>query len=184
MHIDHTLFPQQEDGWTGSMNNRIMNQFKETHDLVVGGDKEIPYLDLDQLPTPIQRSYFRALAMMNEKSISSSLLKKFSSILSNVPVIGKTLQDRVEWPWAYAIIKAYHLGIFDLRKEIEQVQVPTLLLCGKNNTVFSPSSMEYMLSHMDNVRLISFEKSNHDLLFNEPFRFSRILRNFLYQEEL
>lgn len=184
MHIDHTLFPQHDEGWNGSMNNKILDQFKETHDLVVAGNEEVPYLDLDLIPSSIRQSYYRSLDMMNENSITNILIKKVTSMIPRLPVVGKAMQDRVEWPWAYAIIKAYYSGTFDLRKSIEKIQTPTLVLCGKNNSVFPPESMEYMHSRMAKVRLISFEKSNHDLLFNEPVQFTRILRNFLYQKEL
>lgn len=183
MYIDHTLFPQSDDGWDGSMNNEIMNQFKETHGLVVAGDKETPYLSLEKLPPHIQQSYFQALAMMNEKSLSNRLLKKIVSLLPGIPVFGTAMKSRVEWPWAYSIIKAYSLGLFDLRSSVEKVQIPTFVLCGRSNSVFPSASMEYMESRMTNVRLISFEKSNHDLIFNEPLHFGRVLRKFLYQED-
>jgi pimeloyl-ACP methyl ester carboxylesterase len=182
LHIDHTPFPKSDVGWQGSMNTKIMDQFRETHNLVLAGDHSIPYLNLDQLPHSIQQSYYRALALMNKESISNPLLKQFSSILPRIPVLGKKLEKRVEWPWAYAIIKAYHSGTFDLRNISYKINVPTLLLCGQNNTVFPPASMEHILSQMPNARMISFENSNHDLPFNEPLRFTQILKDFVNNE--
>lgn len=67
----------------------------------------------------------------------------------------------------------------DLRDNLEQVNVPTLICHGRHDVVAPPGWSEYMVPRIPECRLAWFENSGHALIVEEADEFSRELADFV-----
>ncbi len=67
----------------------------------------------------------------------------------------------------------------DLLDALDSVQVPVLLVYGKNDPLIQPPTEEWEDNFEDNVRAIFLEDSRHFPMLDEANKFNRLLRGFL-----
>ncbi|MCB0363181.1 MAG: alpha/beta hydrolase, partial [Bdellovibrionales bacterium] len=183
LHIDHTPFPQTTQGWNGQMQSEILNLFDQLQRLVVENNSDVANCGFSDLPDNIKNKYFETIEALNDFSITNKFLGSALRRLYQLPLLGHRLHERVAWPWGLNIIESYHSGKFDLRPCLRDIRVPTLLLVGQNNELFSPEGMKYMNQEMPSSRLVNFD-TNHDIPLAAPFKLIKIMSNFIAREEL
>jgi pimeloyl-ACP methyl ester carboxylesterase len=66
----------------------------------------------------------------------------------------------------------------DLRKDLEKIKIPTLILHGKKDKICSFDLAEQMKAGISDSQLIPFENSGHSLFLEETRRFNAALINF------
>jgi proline-specific peptidase len=71
---------------------------------------------------------------------------------------------------------------WERRDRLEEIAVPTLILCGRHDEVV-PECSETMHAGISGSELVIFEESSHSAHFEEPERFYAVLRDFLKQQE-
>lgn len=71
------------------------------------------------------------------------------------------------------------LVTFDLRKELGNIRVPTLLIAGEQDTNAPPSVMEKMSSFIPNSRYHCLRDAGHLINLEQPLAFNAVLKDFL-----
>ena len=68
--------------------------------------------------------------------------------------------------------------ILHLRPDLEKIQIPTLILHGKNDKICSFDLAEQMKAGIKGSHLVTFEKSGHSLFLEETHKFNTELIKF------
>nr|WP_102716522.1 alpha/beta hydrolase [Paenibacillus castaneae] len=67
----------------------------------------------------------------------------------------------------------------DLRADIVQIKAPTTIFQGQLDSICPPEFAKLLLNGIDGSTLVTFERSGHGMLFDEPVRFNKELLDFL-----
>jgi pimeloyl-ACP methyl ester carboxylesterase len=71
---------------------------------------------------------------------------------------------------------------YDIRERLEEIEVPTLIVWGRNDRVVPVRSAPYYRELIgDNAELVVFNRCGHLPMMERPVRFNRLLDNFLRQ---
>ncbi len=73
-------------------------------------------------------------------------------------------------------------GSMDLRPQLQEVQVPTLVIVGRHDFITNVAMAEEMVANIPDARLEIFEDSGHFAHVEEPDKFRRTVRQFLLEE--
>ena len=71
------------------------------------------------------------------------------------------------------------LAEFDLTPRLPELQVPTLILCGKDDLITPVERATVLHQNVKNSELVVFEKSGHVPFFEEPAAFTQVVKGFL-----
>ena len=71
------------------------------------------------------------------------------------------------------------LGLFDSRKRLAQIKVPTLVVTGANDTTVAPSRQRLLVECIPAARQIIFPDAGHAVPIDQAERFNRELLTFL-----
>ncbi len=178
LHIDHSPCPRRIAGWDGGVHPELWALFEEITALVEK-DPDQARVNLDQLKEPLATRYLNLLEILGEKSITLPALRAINSILHRAPVVKTLVAGRASWPWSYVVIQGYLNGNYDFRESIKSLSVPTTVLSGGRSELFGQSAVEIMQKNLPNARFVKFTRSGHDLVFNEPLHFAKVLKDFL-----
>jgi proline iminopeptidase len=67
----------------------------------------------------------------------------------------------------------------DLRPQLKNIQVPTLVIVGRHDFITNVAMAEEMVKHIPEARLEVFEDSGHFVLVEEPEKFYRVIKEFV-----
>jgi proline iminopeptidase len=70
----------------------------------------------------------------------------------------------------------------DLRPRLKEITVPTLVIVGRHDFITNVAMAEEMVRHIPNARLEIFEESGHYAIVEEPEKFYRVIRQFIFDE--
>jgi pimeloyl-ACP methyl ester carboxylesterase len=69
---------------------------------------------------------------------------------------------------------------YDIRHRLEEIEVPTLIIWGRNDRVVPvPAALSYKKRIGDNAELVIFDECGHVPEMERPVRFNRVLADFL-----
>ncbi len=69
---------------------------------------------------------------------------------------------------------------YDIRHRLEEIEVPTLIVWGRNDRVVPvPAALSYRKRIGDNAELVIFDECGHVPQMERPVRFNRVLEDFL-----
>jgi proline iminopeptidase len=71
----------------------------------------------------------------------------------------------------------------DLRPQLANVTVPTLVIVGRHDFITNVSMAEAMVQHIPHARLEIFEESGHFAVVEEPEKFYRVIHNFIFNAQ-
>ncbi len=69
----------------------------------------------------------------------------------------------------------------DLHPRLKDIVVPTLVLVGRHDFITNVAMAEEMVKHIPNARLEIFEDSGHFALVEEPEKFHRVVKEFVFE---
>lgn len=75
------------------------------------------------------------------------------------------------------------LCLNDYREILPKIKVPVLLAYGGGSQLFPPEVSKYMKQHIKNSKLVIFEKSGHNILYEEPEKLNKELTEFVQSVE-
>jgi pimeloyl-ACP methyl ester carboxylesterase len=184
MHIDHTPFPKKEINWNGQMDSTLFNLFGELDTMIRAESLDLLKTDFSHLPLHVLHKFYETIDTLDQLVVSNLAVRSVYSWAHKFPILGPKIRQRVAWPWAMSIIRGYYSSSMDLRPKLKDLSVPTLLLVGGENKLFSPGGMYFMNLQMPNSKLVEFKHTNHDLHFAHPIRFISILNRFLKADSI
>ena len=68
---------------------------------------------------------------------------------------------------------------FDVTTQLNQIQIPTLILCGAEDIMTPPKHSQYLKDHLPNAQLHILEKTGHMLTLEQPEAVIKLLKRFL-----
>ena len=72
---------------------------------------------------------------------------------------------------------------YDIRHRLEEIDVPTLIVWGRNDRVVPvPAALSYKRRIGENAELVIFDRCGHVPQIERPVRFNRTLEDFLARE--
>ncbi|MEJ2555691.1 MAG: alpha/beta hydrolase [Anaerolineae bacterium] len=92
-------------------------------------------------------------------------------------------QRTKDLPLRIAPLKAFNereVVTMDLRSRLKDIIVPTLVIVGRHDFITNVAMAEEMVKHIPNARLEIFEDSGHFALVEEPEKFYRVVRQFVF----
>lgn len=90
-----------------------------------------------------------------------------------------TLQMALTWPLPVFLELAKTLPDVDHRASLSGIEVPVLLMHGRHDEKNRYDGVEYLLEHLPDARLTTFEDCAHCLPVEDPERCTEVLREFL-----
>ncbi|HSL42361.1 MAG TPA: alpha/beta hydrolase [Anaerolineales bacterium] len=70
-------------------------------------------------------------------------------------------------------------GTMDLRPQLKNISVPTLVIVGRHDFITNVAMAEEMVKHIPSARLEIFEDSGHYAFIEEPEKFYRVIKEFV-----
>ena len=67
----------------------------------------------------------------------------------------------------------------DLRKDIQKITVPTLVIVGRHDFITNVAMADEMVKNIPDAKLEIFEESGHFALVEEPQKFYRVIKQFM-----
>lgn len=67
----------------------------------------------------------------------------------------------------------------DVTPHLDQIQIPTLILCGTEDVMTPPKHSQYLKDHLLNAQLYFLEKTGHMLTLEQPEIVAKLLKQFL-----
>jgi proline iminopeptidase len=92
-------------------------------------------------------------------------------------------QRTKDLPMRIASLKAFNereAETMDLRPRLKDITVPTLVIVGRHDFITNVAMAEEMVKHIPNARLEVFEDSGHFALVEEPEKFYRVVKQFVF----
>ncbi|MBI2039596.1 alpha/beta hydrolase [Candidatus Microgenomates bacterium] len=77
------------------------------------------------------------------------------------------------------LVLSKNLVNLDAKELLDKISVPTLVVEGKNDTIFPPEVAKYLHSRIKNSELDLIEGANHILVLNNPKDLEKSISNFL-----
>lgn len=71
------------------------------------------------------------------------------------------------------------MSLMDYRDVLPKITVPVLLAYGGGSQLYIPGVSEYMKKNIKNSKLVIFEKSGHNILYEESEKLNKELREFI-----
>jgi pimeloyl-ACP methyl ester carboxylesterase len=68
---------------------------------------------------------------------------------------------------------------FDIMDRIDQINIPTLALCGDQDVMTPPKYSHYLVSHMPNAKAVIIEGGTHMVFMEKPLEVNRAIEDFL-----
>ena len=93
------------------------------------------------------------------------------------------LQRTHDLPVRVAPLKAFNereAPTIDLRPGLRSVQTPTLIIVGRHDFITTPAMAQEMARSLPHARLEVFEESGHFALVEEPEKFYKVVKDFVY----
>lgn len=72
----------------------------------------------------------------------------------------------------------------DLRPHLAKIAVPTLVIVGRHDFITTVGMAEEMVKHIPRARLEIFEDSGHFAVIEEPDKFYRVVKEFVFADSL
>ena len=72
----------------------------------------------------------------------------------------------------------------DTRGQLHQIQVPTLIMVGKDDELTPPIMAEEMSSEIPNSKLLIFDQGGHGLYWEAPDQFNKALLDFVNSKNI
>ena len=72
----------------------------------------------------------------------------------------------------------------DLRPHLRDIAVPALVIVGRHDFITNVAMAEEMVRHIPNARLEIFEDSGHFAIVEEPEKFHRVIRQFIFDPQI
>jgi pimeloyl-ACP methyl ester carboxylesterase len=169
----------------GSIAIRYISLYKGSHvsKLALFGAAAPIWTQRTDFPYNLPVKAVDALIKMNYKD-RPKLLSDFAKIFSATPTslnkgMGSWLNGICLSASSYATAQCLiALRDTDLRKDLEKIKIPTLILHGKKDKICSFDLAEQMKAGISDSQLIPFENSGHSLFLEETRRFNAALINF------
>jgi pimeloyl-ACP methyl ester carboxylesterase len=67
----------------------------------------------------------------------------------------------------------------DIRDGISRINIPTLIICGKNDKMMPPEFSQFLQDTIPSAQLSLIENAGHMVMLENPELFNRSLREFL-----
>ncbi len=67
----------------------------------------------------------------------------------------------------------------DYREELNKITVPSLILYGKESTLYTPETAEYIFNAIPESKKVEFENCGHMLVLEDPERFNKVIEEFV-----
>lgn len=72
-----------------------------------------------------------------------------------------------------------HLGLFDSRRRLREIRVPTLVISGEHDTTISPARQKMLAGGIPGARQIVIPEGGHAVAIDQAAAFNRVLLEFL-----
>ncbi len=73
----------------------------------------------------------------------------------------------------------FAMGGFDVRKQLSQLDIPTRVVHGSNDTLLDPENARYLVNHLPNAELVCVEGAGHALPVTHPDAIVDAVRSLL-----
>jgi pimeloyl-ACP methyl ester carboxylesterase len=186
INIDHALeFMNHPD-----MNKRVFlekhDTFLETCGIIYNKIKEEPELHgkfLYNLPKDLYNNLMKLCDIFLVSSAITGIKSRFSFI-DNIPYFRHIASAIINYPFRWDnylyIGLSYKRHNYNYCEIVKKLPIDIVFFVGVNSKLFNPEyHIETIKECKPNAKIITFEKSGHDLMINEPIYFYESLRDSL-----
>jgi non-heme chloroperoxidase len=169
----------------GAIAIRYMSEYKSAHisKLALFGAAAPIWTQRKDFPYNLPKSAVDDLIKLNNED-RPMLLSNFAKIFSATPNslndgMGNWLNGMGLMASSYAMAQSLvALRDTDLRSDLSNITVPTLIMHGKKDKICSFDLAEQMHAGIKNSKLVAFDKSGHSLFLEEKKKFNDLLMEF------
>jgi len=116
---------------------------------------------------------------LNMKQLAPSIIDSLIGVDPDPETLAIARRSMANVPDASYRANMELMVTFDLRKELGNIRVPTLVIAGEKDANAPPPVMEKMASFIPNVQFHCVKGAGHLINLEQPSAFNAILRNFL-----
>lgn len=138
----------------------------DSSEMKIKRDETIAHIKTDGL-NDFAEGYVDAIFCSESKDTKTELVDKMKNIiLSTSPETITATLNALAQRW-------------QMRPSLKKIAVPTLILCGKEDTIAQASQTEFALGNITNTTKQSIENAGNMLNLEQPDEFNRYLSNFI-----
>ena len=182
LHIDQSPCVVNGPGWSHGLAGPAQAQlFSHLHALLTLLEQAPDCDYVDQLPSALRQQFagtmVQALALLGAGGMSRLLLDKGVRYLPALLLRRLPLMHLAD---VRAYLRAYSGGGHDYRDSLRQSDTPVTLMIGMRSPLYAAAGQELVATSAGQSRIVRFQRSGHVPLMDEPLRFLREFRQFLY----
>ncbi|WP_315910394.1 alpha/beta fold hydrolase [Halapricum hydrolyticum] len=127
--------------------------------------------DLEEVSRPVQTSPLELLERQAEGMLKEPPSRELRNLILDE---GSRSPASIQGAALFGL-----LFLRDYRNVLSEIDVPTLVCAGADETWHSGESVKYVAELVSNAQFEIFENSGHCPMLEEPERFNRVLGNFI-----
>lgn len=97
-------------------------------------------------------------------------------------IIESVIARRANTPVEVIYQDFLNCNAFDLREDIRNIRVPTLIIAGEDDVLTPPMFSTFMAERIPGAELVILEKAGHYVPAEQPETFEQLIRNFYNQQ--
>lgn len=151
--------------------------FERLHDMALAAGTDTPYWSL---PTETRRAFALTLARVLARALNNPALRLIARTAAEYAerlVAGPVFQ--VDNWFAYIQVMRAFMDGNDTREFLHQIKAPTTLMIGAKSRYFSSAGQLEIKRHVPHAQVVTFEKSGHVPMLDQPIAFQREFHRFL-----
>lgn len=130
------------------------------------------------LPSALKSALWSELGDFYASALSVGTHKKIVRNLCSRPGIAERMLPTGNWPIYLDCLDAYMHQHYDMRDVFASMSIPLTAIVGLQSDMYPAGGQLRIADYADHCELLTFERSGHTPLIDQPVRFMRTLKRF------
>lgn len=181
LNIEHSPEARVRADWQHGLfadkQQELFAVFEKLHELALAAGTDTPYWEL---PVDTRRAFALTLARVLARALNNPALRLIARKAGQhaEPLLAGPVFQVDNWFAYIQVMRAFMEGN-DTRDFLHQIKVPTTLMIGAKSRFFSTEGQLEIKRHVPHAEVVTFEKSGHVPMLDQPIAFQREFHRFL-----
>ncbi|MDF1629248.1 MAG: alpha/beta hydrolase [Alcanivoracaceae bacterium] len=183
LNIEHTPESRIRDDWQHGLfsekQDELFSCFQRLLEMAEEAGPDTPYWSL---PEPVRREFSLTMTRVLSRALNNSVARGVARFAGQYAerLLAGTVFPVENW-YAYIQVMRAFMNGNDTRAELANIKVPTTLMIGAHSRFFSTDGQLEIQRHVPHAKVVTFERSGHIPMLDQPVRFQREFARFLAQ---
>ena len=180
LHIDQSPCATNDSDWShGLFGPKQTEEFASFNQLLSDLDAYPRGTAFTDIPAELRTRLIRGMAGFFCYAFHRNSHKFMVNQFSRLESLMTRVLPMENW-WAYMdVLRAYLTQDYDMRDSLADIPVPVTVMVGVHSRMYPAEGQMLVHERVPQSRLVSFKRSGHAPIVDEPLKFLRELRSFL-----